>query len=122
MEREQLSVYSKEFYSFYDEKSETFSNPFLANNSKEAERIACTVLISGDNLISTNYEDFKLYCVGSFDIRTGKVLGLDIPVLINSCASLMESITRKMKVPSLTSNSLQSEPVETVSETVSSGS
>lgn len=83
--------YCKRLYSIFDEKSETFTAPFVARNDKDGSRILTDMLIyGGDNLMARHPEDYILYCLGDFDIRTGKILGYELIKRIVSCSELLE--------------------------------
>lgn len=94
-EEKQLSVYHRELYSIRDVKSDTFTAPFLAGNVKEAERIFGDMCyFGGDNLISRHPEDYCLYSIGSFDIRTGELCSLRLPVSVISAKDVIDSYNR----------------------------
>lgn len=95
-EEKQLSVYSRKVYSIKDIKSDTYTAPLLAGTSKEAERIFGDMCyFGGDNLISRHPEDYLLYCVGSFDIRTGELVCVSgNPFYVISAKDIIESYNR----------------------------
>lgn len=71
------------FYTIFNKKSLTFSDSiFPAINDEVAIRICFNLVNSkSDNLIALIPEDFKLFCVGDFDMFSGEIK----PCLIYVC-------------------------------------
>ena len=75
-------------FSIKDVKAGTYSAPFVACTSAEAQRILTSmVCYGGENLISKYPSDYELYQIGSYDKRTG-VLGRSDVVFVISADSV----------------------------------
>lgn len=58
-------------YSVFDKKGCCYDLVFLASGDADAIRTCDTMVFSRESQFSQYPEDFDLYCVGSFDSRTG---------------------------------------------------
>lgn len=91
-----VSIHHRYVYSIRDSKADTFTNPFLALNDKESQRIFGDICFySGDNLISRHLDDYSLYCLGEIDIRTGSIFGYVEPKHIISARNIYEIYERE---------------------------
>lgn len=76
-------------YSIYDEKALSFGSPILSQTDGTMSR---TIIGWKDNesfLPNRAPEDYKLYCIGTFDDSQGLVVSLDVPRLVCSIQSLL---------------------------------
>lgn len=60
-----------EIYSIYDEKVDSYSQPFFCVHKQHAIRIFSNLVNDKSSNINTYPEDFALYFLGSFDDATG---------------------------------------------------
>lgn len=58
-------------YGLQDVKAESFAMPFFLKADGEAIR-AVRSLLGDDNLVARHPEDFRLWCLGTFDPSTGQ--------------------------------------------------
>jgi len=69
-------------YSILDTKSKIYNNPYFLINDAVAVRQFGLIVNDKESLISKYPEDFRLYRVGKFDMRTGKIITEENPVEI----------------------------------------
>lgn len=69
-------------YAIFDRKAKTYSDMFLSANHGTAIR-DFGFLVSADPVKKHISDDLELYCFGSFDSLTGKLLALDAPEFIS---------------------------------------
>lgn len=71
-------------FSIYDEKSETFSNPFFTAAIGLASRTFSDLANDINNMIGKHPTDFKLYHVGYWFDDQAKFDSSQVPILIGS--------------------------------------
>jgi hypothetical protein len=77
---------SKQLYSLYDSKSETWSaSPFAHNARGDAIRAFADAVNTKDqkSVLSAHPEDFTLFYVGDYDEKTGVVTSVDKVAVVN---------------------------------------
>lgn len=57
-------------YVLHDITSETHTYPFFASNNQVAKRITQNMVKQPGSIIYDNPEDFRLYCIGTYDDAT----------------------------------------------------
>lgn len=70
-----------------------FMSPFLQVNEAVAIREFGNLINSGNSVVSANYEDMELHCLGSFNQDTGSIVsnvefvikGVDVKKVQNEC-------------------------------------
>ena len=62
------------FYSVYDVKVQTYSDPFLQPTDAAAFRVFEATVKNPKTLLGQNPEDFGLWRLGEFDQETGKLI------------------------------------------------
>lgn len=60
-------------YSIYDEKVESFSQPFFAATNPAAIRVFTDLANDNNSTISRHPQDYTLYQIGKWDDHTGKI-------------------------------------------------
>lgn len=65
------------FYSIYDNKSKTFSTPFLMSNDETAKRVMKTLVNKPDTDYYHHPDDFILYLIGTFEDGTATISQID---------------------------------------------
>lgn len=78
-------------YSLLDRKLREYGPLVQANNAEAIKRALVDGLKGSNSLIEKHPEDFDLMEVGSFDLDTGELIGVKIPMLINNVATLLFS-------------------------------
>ena len=73
-------------YSINDMKAEAFNLPFFSENHGTAIR-SVQVQLEQDEKMRSFAEDFAIYCVGSFDVGTGRLTPRD-PEHVVDCREL----------------------------------
>lgn len=66
-------------YCIYDIKTCVFHPPMFCHNDDHAIRVCHQVGQQGKQIFAEYPEDFKLFCVGSFDDATGQIKSLPSP-------------------------------------------
>lgn len=66
-------------YAYYDKKSDKYDIPFFAKDDIQAMRKfkLDTIANEGQTIIGQFKDDFKLYCIGLYDVRTGMLSEVD---------------------------------------------
>lgn len=77
-------------FSIFDEKAQTFSRPMLMVHKGEAIRAFQDVVADKSSMIAKHPDDYKLYCLGSFDDVSGKMEALDIPEFMNNATDFLD--------------------------------
>ena len=80
----------REIYSVYDNVANVYNMPFFAINNAFAKRDFENSIKRADTLLSTNPNDFDLYCLGGFDDSTGYVTSYECPFKILSGAEVKQ--------------------------------
>lgn len=65
-------------YTLHDVKALTYSPPFFQHNNGLAVRMLTDLVNDNNTSVGRHPADFRLYCVGSYDDSTGKLIPLDI--------------------------------------------
>lgn len=60
-------------YSIYDEKVESYSQPFFAATNPAAIRMFTDLSNDGQSMISKHPQDYTLYQLGKWDDSTGQI-------------------------------------------------
>jgi len=76
-------------FSLYDEKAQVFNTPQYLAHKGEAIRMLQTTLGAKESMMSKYPEDFNLYCLGTYDDSTGKIISNDIPELVIRATELL---------------------------------
>lgn len=93
-------------FSVYDVKVSGYAHPFFCSAAGEAARLFGDWVNEGKTPLSKHPEDYRLYQVGSFDMDSGAMASLDVPVLVvagdvvmtrASIASMREAVGRGPK-------------------------
>ena len=67
-----------EFFTIYDSKTKSYNEPSMAMNRDDMLRILLNIFRDPNqsrNRYFLNAEDYSLFRIGSFDMRTGKIEG-----------------------------------------------
>uniref|UniRef100_A0AAU8B624 Nonstructural protein n=1 Tax=Dulem virus 196 TaxID=3145673 RepID=A0AAU8B624_9VIRU len=70
-------------YSVYDSCVGSFEGPFLSVNDGTAIRVISDTIFRQDNMIQRHPEDYKMFCLGEFDLYTGELKGTKPRQVIN---------------------------------------
>lgn len=82
-------------YALHDLKT-TYMAPMMAKTDDEAIRSITHAYREGNTMLSKFPADFRLYCLGEYNVETGKITADSRnPLLILDCASL--SVTKNDK-------------------------
>ena len=79
-------------YSVYDETAENYGVPFFAQSDAVATRSFSRLTLDHHSMVSSNPEDFTLYCIGDFDDDIAKLTAFDNPILIVRATSLQKRV------------------------------
>lgn len=60
-------------YSMYDEKAESYNRPFIFTTNGQATRAFSDGVKDGQSNLAKHYQDYSLYCIGTFNETTGEV-------------------------------------------------
>lgn len=85
--------HQQRMYSIQDSKGETFHPPFYKNTHGEAERDFQELVKDPKSMLHKYPEDYHLYYVGDYDIRTGKIIPQNAPVHILHAAAIPQKLT-----------------------------
>jgi len=80
-------------YSILDTKSKIYNNPHFLINDAVAIRQFGLIVNDKESIISKYPEDFRLYRVGEFDLKTGKIKPEENPVEIAHGLNLKAEVT-----------------------------
>ncbi len=69
----------QKIFSIFDSKAEVFNTPIFLNTEGQALRILDDMVNGGESEISKHPEDYTLFCLGTYDLDSGKVESLDTP-------------------------------------------
>lgn len=82
----------KKVFAIYDEKADYFMKPFLLDEIAEARRVFGDAIADEKTAVCKHPADYRLYMLGQFDVKLGKMLPLDVNKLV---ASGTDYITKK---------------------------
>lgn len=80
----------KKLYSVYDVKTGVYGTIMVLLTDGEALRVMSDTVNSKDNMIANHASDFRLDCVGEFNLATGEICTLNSPRHVIDCAQLIE--------------------------------
>lgn len=80
----------KNIYSMFDKKLERYNQPGFADDDKEIMISISRAMKDKTQFLYLNRDDLAIYCVGSFDDKTGTITALPVPRLVCDCYSLVE--------------------------------
>ena len=80
----------KNIYSMFDKKLERYNQPGFADDDKEIMISISRAMKDKTQFLYLNRDDLAIYCVGSFDDKTGTIESLNVPRLVCDCYSLSE--------------------------------
>ena len=80
----------KNIYSMFDKKLERYNQPGFAADDKEIMISISRAMKDKTQFLYLNRDDLAIYCVGSFDDKTGIIEALNVPRLVCDCYSLSE--------------------------------
>lgn len=69
-------------YCILDTKAKVYNSPYFLINDQVAVRQFQLVIKDPESMISKYPEDYRLYKTGTFDMLTGKIESLDVPLEI----------------------------------------
>lgn len=73
----------KRVYAVRDNKLASFGTPIVIDNDAVATRQFGDIIINGgDNVMTKHPSDFTLYCLGEYDLVSGKFTNLDCPLAL----------------------------------------
>lgn len=78
----------KTIYAVFDSVADTFAPPFTLNNDAEALRGFAGVAANPDTAVHNHPQDFHLYRLGTYDVRTG-VITPDTPTRMCSAHEIL---------------------------------
>ena len=78
-------------FTIYDVKSESYSAPTLNPARGQAIRQFADAVNSDDGVLSTHPEDFTLFELGDFDMKTGVITLLDAKEAVANGVDLKET-------------------------------
>lgn len=81
----------KNVYSLYDTKACTYSPPMIFGADAEASRSVKSLILSGDNQVAQYPDDFVLVCAGTFNERTGELVG-HAQFTVCTCSNLLSEL------------------------------
>lgn len=76
-------------YAIFDSKAAAFLQPFVSSNDGTAARAVRAAAV-GQSQLAQFPEDYTLMRVGSFDDVTGRLVGVELPTVVATIASLKE--------------------------------
>jgi len=77
-------------YCILDTKAQIYNTPYFLINDLVATRQFSVVVNDKESMVSKYPEDYRLYKVGSFDMQTGKIESLSMPVEVAHGLNLVE--------------------------------
>lgn len=80
----------KKIYSLFDKKLERFNQPGFADDDREIMISISRAMKDKTQFLYLNRDDLAIYCVGSFDDKTGTIQSLAVPRLVCDIYSLSE--------------------------------
>lgn len=72
----------------YDSKTELYSTPVYAKTTGQAQRDLQEAVNGADGIIAKYPEDYRLYCLGTYNNETGEIIPLTPPKFIVDAATL----------------------------------
>ena len=80
----------KKLYSIYDKKLERYNVPGFEDDDKTIMISLSRALKDKSQFLYQNRDDLALYCLGSFDDKTGILNALPVPRLVCDISNLTE--------------------------------
>lgn len=79
-------------YTLHDNKGASYSPPFYQTNHALAVRLVRDLVADQSTTVGRHSSDFRLYCVGTFDDATGRLVPVDTPEHIVDAAGLVPAV------------------------------
>lgn len=85
----------KKVFSVYDEKADYYMKPFLLDEIAEARRTFGDAIADEKTAVSKHPSDYRLYMLGQFDLKLGKMLPIDVNKLVASGTDYKTGVDKK---------------------------
>mgnify|MGYP000261863385 FL=1 len=78
------------FYAIYDLKAGYFLPVMEASGDDHAKRNIAEVIRQGHEQLAIHRNDYMLYCLGTYDNKSGKIVAYDAPEPVNSMDEIIQ--------------------------------